>query len=68
MHFSATNFLAHDLFAAENQCDLKPRPELIVHLDVAHRGVGTASCGPDVLEKYRVKSGTFSFAYRVTVR
>ena len=68
LHFSATNFSAHDLFAAENQCDLKPRQELIVHLDVAHRGLGTASCGPDVLEKYRIKSGTFSFCYRVTVR
>jgi beta-galactosidase len=68
MHFSATNFSAHDLFVAENQCDLKPRQELIVHLDVAHRGLGTASCGPDVLESYRIKSGTFSFAYRVTVR
>ena len=68
MHFSATNFSAHDLFAAENQCDLKPRKELIVHLDVAHRGLGTASCGPDVLENYRIKSGKFSFAYRVTVR
>ena len=68
MHFSATNFSAHDLFAAENQCDLKPRKELIVHLDVAHRGLGTASCGPEVLENYRIKSGKFSFAYRVTVR
>jgi len=68
MHFSATNFSAHDLFAAENRCDLKPQKELIVHLDVAHRGLGTASCGPDVLENYRIKSGKFSFAYRVTVR
>ena len=67
MHFSATNFSAHDLFAAENQCELKPRRELIVHLDVVHRGLGTASCGPDVLEKYRIKSGKFSFAYRVVV-
>ncbi len=67
MHFSATNYSAHDLFAAENQCDLKPRQELFVHLDVAHRGLGTASCGPDVLEEYRLRSGTYSFAYRVTV-
>lgn len=67
MHFSATNYSAHDLFVAENQCDLKPRQELFVHLDVAHRGLGTASCGPDVLEEYRLRSGTYSFAYRVTV-
>ena len=67
MHFSATNYSAHDLFAAENECNLKPRDELIVHLDVAHRGLGTASCGPDVLEKYRLNAGTYVFAYQVTV-
>ena len=27
----------------------RPRAETIVHLDVAHRGLGTASCGPDTL-------------------
>ena len=67
MHFSATNFSAEDLFAAENHADLKPRDELVVHLDVAHRGLGTASCGPDVLPKYRLKTGKYSFAYKVTV-
>ena len=29
-----------------------PRPETIVHIDAAHRGLGTASCGPDTLEPY----------------
>lgn len=67
MHFSATNYSAHDLFVAENVSDLVPRKELIVHLDVAHRGLGTASCGPDVLEKYRLNSGEYLFSFRVTV-
>ncbi len=67
MHFSATNYSAHDLFAAENQVDLQPRKELVVHLDVAHRGLGTASCGPDVLNKYRLQPGKYLFSYRVTV-
>ena len=67
MHFSATNYSAHDLFAAENLVDLQPRQELIVHLDVAHRGLGTASCGPDVLKKYRLQSGKYLFSYRVIV-
>jgi beta-galactosidase len=39
----------------------------VVHLDVAHRGLGTASCGPDVLPQYRLPAGTFTFAYRLTV-
>jgi beta-galactosidase len=67
MHMSATNYHAADLYAAANEADLEPRDELIVHLDVAHRGLGTASCGPDVLPQYRLPSGTFEFSYRLTL-
>jgi beta-galactosidase len=38
-----------------------------VHLDVAHRGLGTASCGPDVLPQYRLCAGTYTFAYRLSL-
>lgn len=67
MHVSATNYRAEDLFACANEADLWPRDELVVHLDVGHRGLGTASCGPDVLPKYRLPAGDYSFAYRLTV-
>jgi len=67
MHASATHFTAADLFAATTETELRARPELIVHLDVAHRGVGTASCGPDVLPQYRLQPGRYDFAYRVTL-
>ncbi|MCU1361839.1 MAG: beta-galactosidase, partial [Ilumatobacteraceae bacterium] len=67
MHVSATHFTAHDLFAATTETELRPRPELIVHLDVAHRGLGTASCGPDVLPQYRIPAGRHQFAYRLSV-
>ena len=32
-------------------------PETVVHLDAAHRGLGTASCGPDTLPEYLVGPG-----------
>ena len=67
MHVSATHFTAHDLYEAATETALHPRPELIVHADLAHRGLGTASCGPDVLEQYRIAPGTYEFAYRLTV-
>ncbi len=67
LHISATNYRAEDLFAAPNEADLWPRNELVVHLDVAHRGLGTASCGPDVLPKYRLAAGDYSFAYRMSL-
>ncbi len=67
LHISATNYRAEDLFVAPNEADLWPRDELVVHLDVAHRGLGTASCGPDVLPKYRLAAGDYAFSYRLTL-
>ena len=46
---------------------LRPDDAVEVHLDVAHRGLGTASCGPDVLPQYRITPGTYRFAYRLSV-
>ena len=43
---------AADLDAATHDVELRPRAETIVHIDAAHRGVGTASCGPDTLAPY----------------
>ena len=66
LHMSATNYTAADLTAAVNQADLVARDALVVHLDVAHRGLGTASCGPDVLPEYRIPAGRFEFAFRIS--
>jgi beta-galactosidase len=68
MHVSATHVGVHDLYEARTATELHPRPELFVHVDVAHRGLGTASCGPDVLPQYKLTPGTYEFAYRLTVR
>ena len=68
LHCSATHFTAADLFAAGTATELTPRGELVVHLDIAHRGLGTASCGPDVLPRYRLAAGRYRFAYRLTLR
>jgi len=39
---------------------------LFVHLDVAHRGVGTASCGPDVAPNFQLAAGTYEWSYRIS--
>jgi beta-galactosidase len=31
----------------------------VLHLDAVQRGVGTATCGPDTLERYRVRPGVY---------
>jgi beta-galactosidase len=66
MHVSATRFSAQDLYAFGHETDLRPRRTLVVHADVAHRGLGTASCGPDVLDRYRIQPGSYRFSYRLS--
>jgi beta-galactosidase len=63
--FSASHFTAADLTAARHTSDLQPRPEVILSLDHAQRGLGTASCGPDTSPRYRLSAGTYRFAYVV---
>ncbi len=65
MHISATHHSSGDLYEARTAIDLRRREGLIVHLDVAHRGLGTASCGPDVLPQYRLAAGRYEFSYLV---
>ncbi len=63
LHVSATHFRAEDLAAATHDIDLVARTETIVHLDAAHRGLGTASCGPDTLPRYLVGPGTYRWRW-----
>jgi beta-galactosidase len=60
---SATHFRAADLAAATHDGELTPRAETVVHLDAAHRGLGTASCGPDTLPEYLVGPGTYRWSW-----
>ena len=68
LHMSAVHHTAGDLHAANDRTQLVRRRGLTVHLDIAHRGLGTASCGPDTLDKYRIEAGTHRFAYVVSRR
>jgi beta-galactosidase len=52
--FSASRFTADDLYRARHTCDLEPRAEVVLSLDHAQRGLGTASCGPDTAARYRL--------------
>jgi beta-galactosidase len=60
---SATHHRAADLAEAAHDVELQPRAETTVHVDVAHRGLGTASCGPDTLPDYRIGPGTYRWTW-----
>ncbi len=63
LHLSVVDHCAEELFAAPNAADLVPGPHRWVHVDIAHRGLGTASCGPDVAPRYRITPGVYEFAF-----
>ena len=62
-HFSTSHFTAADLTVATHDVELRARPEVFVHVDIAHRGLGTLSCGPDTLPEYRVGPGRYRFTW-----
>jgi beta-galactosidase len=61
--FGASHFTAADLSAARHTNELEPRPEVVLSLDHAQRGLGTASCGPDTAERYQLLEPRYSFGY-----
>ncbi len=48
---------------ALHTCDLTPQDFVTVHLDAAQTGVGTATCGPDVLPKYYLPIAPYDFTF-----
>lgn len=61
--FSTMHYTAHDLDEAKHTYELKPREETIVNIDYAMGPLGSNSCGPEPLDKYRLKphEGEFTF-------
>ncbi|WP_318836475.1 beta-galactosidase small subunit-related protein [Actinomadura rudentiformis] len=65
---SITRYRAADLAAAAHHDELAPRAECVVHIDAAHRGLGTASCGPDTQPAYLVGAGTYRWSWTLETR
>ncbi|MCT9929679.1 DUF4981 domain-containing protein [Planotetraspora sp. A-T 1434] len=60
---SVTRHRDEDLAAASHHDELVPLARCVVHIDAAHRGIGTASCGPDTLPPYLVGPGTYTWSW-----
>jgi beta-galactosidase len=60
--FTARRWTDHDLDEARHTSDLRPRDQVFLRLDLAHNGLGSASCGPGVLPPHRLTlAGPVSF-------
>ncbi len=65
LDFSALPYRTEDLDRARHTCDLVARDEVTLHLDHRHHGLGSGSCGPATLPRYRLNAEAFRFAFRL---
>jgi beta-galactosidase len=65
--FTASHQRVHDLEATGHSWELPRREETIVRADIAHRGLGSASVGPDALPGFIVGSGVYEWSWSLTV-
>ena len=65
--FSAVPYSDENIQAAKHIKDLAGDGMVTVHLDAEQTGVGTATCGPDILPKYRlpIEPTEFIFFFKV---
>lgn len=63
--FSALHVTPEQMTQAFHTYDLKPQRETTVLIDCRQRGLGTASCGPDTLDKYRIHPGTYRLKFTI---
>lgn len=64
VNFSVAKHTASDLWKCRHTCELTPTNQgenarFVLNIDFAQRGVGTATCGPDTLEQYKIRPGIY---------
>lgn len=62
-NFSAREYTTQNLHEAKHTYDLKKADFIELNLDKQLQGIGSASCGPGVLEKYELLNRDFSFSF-----
>jgi beta-galactosidase len=64
VNFSVSRYSQENMLKALHTCDLQdlsagPGGFYYLNIDIAQRGVGTATCGPDTRDEYRLRPGFF---------
>jgi beta-galactosidase/beta-glucuronidase len=65
MELSAHHYTTQDLTQAEHTHELTRREAITLNLDVAQCGLGTASCGPPMLDRYMIYPEETVFSVRL---
>ncbi len=64
--FAFHRYTIDELWKKRHADKLEQSPLHHLYLDAAVRGVGTATCGPDTLEQYRLPSGIYHLSFTIS--
>lgn len=62
--FNCSHFTPKQLTKAKHDYELEPLAETVVNIDYLQAGIGSASCGPRLEPKYRIRPGHYRFGFR----
>ncbi|HYE83417.1 MAG TPA: glycoside hydrolase family 2 TIM barrel-domain containing protein [Clostridia bacterium] len=63
--FNVAHYTPEDLTVAAHPFELKKRKETTINIDYKMSGVGSNSCGPELLKEYRLDEKEFGFTLRI---
>lgn len=63
--FNASVYTQEELTAKNHNFELQESGYTVLCLDYAQNGIGSNSCGPELLEKYRLEQKTFEFVMKL---
>ena len=66
--FQISEYTQEELTAKAHNYELEKSPYTVLCLDYAQSGVGSNSCGPELLEKYRLDAKRFVFELGLRIR
>lgn len=64
---NVSEYTAESLTNAAHTDQLKKSDDTIVRIDYKNAGIGSGSCGPQLLKKYKFDDKTFTFSFRISI-
>ncbi|MGI6263889.1 MAG: glycoside hydrolase family 2 TIM barrel-domain containing protein [Acutalibacteraceae bacterium] len=68
LSFNASPFTQEELAGKRHNFELQPCGDTVLCVDAMQSGVGSQSCGPELLPQYRLDAPEFTFAGQMTLR
>lgn len=63
--FNVKHYSDQQMTTTAHHDELVKEPYSFVHIDAAHRGIGTNSCGPKLPKRYQINQESYELNYRV---